>query len=83
MSSTLRALDGDGVRLSDATEGTQVRLVSIDAGQGLRARLSAMGLVPGVALTVVRNQGTGPAVVEVKGSRLALGRGMALKIRVK
>ena len=83
MSSASSGPDGDGVWLSDAPEGARVRLVGIDAGQGLTARLTAMGLVPGVEVTVVRNQGFGPAVVEVMGTRLALGRGMALKIRVK
>ena len=80
---TSRLDDSGGVWLGNAPEGAQVHLIGIDAGQGLTARLTAMGLVPGVELTVVRNQGFGPAVVEVKGTRLALGRGMAQRIRVK
>ena len=73
----------DGARLSDVTQGSRARLTGMDAGHGLRARLAAMGLVPGVEVLMVKNEGGGPAVVEVKGSRLALGRGMARKIRVK
>jgi Fe2+ transport system protein FeoA len=50
---------------------------------GLTSRLSAMGLVPGVEVVVVTNKGVGPAIVEVKGTRLALGRGMTRKILVR
>ena len=73
----------DGPWLSDVAPGSRVRLAGMDAGHGLRARLAAMGLVPGVEVLMVKNGGGGPAVVEVKGSRLALGRGMARKIRVQ
>jgi len=72
-----------GIPLSEAAQGERVRVVGIDAGIGLVSRLSAMGLVPGVWVVVVSNRGAGPAVVEVKGTRLALGRGVAAKILVK
>jgi len=71
------------VTLSEVPEGGLVQLVGIDAGRGLSARLAAMGLVPGVAVLVVKNGGAGPAVVEVKGTRLALGRGMVHKMLVR
>jgi len=73
----------DGRFLSEVAEGDRVHLVGVDAGRGLGARLAAMGLVPGVEVLVVRNRGAGPAVVEVKGARLALGRGMARKIHIR
>jgi len=72
-----------GTWLSDVPPGTRVLLVGLDAGQGLATRLAAMGLVPGVEVLVVRNEGVGPVLVEVKSTRLGLGRGMALKIRVE
>ncbi|MFP4055673.1 MAG: ferrous iron transport protein A [Candidatus Brocadiia bacterium] len=77
-----KAADGAGV-LSSVPEGRRVRVVALDAGRGMAARLAAMGVVPGVELLVVNNRGAGPVVVEVKGTRLALGRGMALKILVR
>jgi ferrous iron transport protein A len=73
----------ESVPLSAVPQGRRVRLVGVEAGQGLAARLAAMGLVPGVEVRVVSNEGRGPAVIEVKGARVALGRGMALKIRVR
>ena len=69
--------------LCDVAEGASVRLVCIDAGPGLVARLSAMGLVPGSRVRVLNNRGRGPAMVEVLGTRLALGRGMTRKIIVQ
>ncbi|NQT52389.1 ferrous iron transport protein A [bacterium] len=69
--------------LSSIPGGACVRLVGIDAGQGLAGRLAALGLLPGVQLLVITNPGTGPAIVEVKGTRLALGRGMAHKMLVE
>ena len=83
MSSTPADRAAGGVPLSRVPQGARVRLIRVDAGLGLRSRLSAMGLVPGVEMLVVTNRGAGPAVVEVKGTRLALGRGMALKILVE
>jgi len=59
-----------------------VKLVAIDAGQGLRSRLLAMGLVPNVRITVVSNNHPGPFVLSVKGTKMVLGRGMAHKIMV-
>lgn len=62
--------------------GRRVRLVAVEAGHGLRGRLAAMGLVPGVEIEVLRNSMHGPFLIELKGSRIMLGRGMAQKIMV-
>jgi Fe2+ transport system protein FeoA len=42
-----------------------------------------LGLVLEVEVLMVSNRGRGPAIVEVKGARLALGRGMAAKMLVQ
>ena len=70
------------IPLSDVGPGQRVRVSQIDAGQRLTARLSAMGLTPGVPVDVV-TAGGGPIVLQVLGSRLALGRGMAKKVLVR
>ena len=63
--------------LAACDTGREVRLAGIRAGRELRARLAAMGLVPGIRLRVIRQQGRGPLVVALRGMRLAIGRGMA------
>ena len=63
--------------------GQRVSLVSVDAGHKLKARLAAMGLVPGAEIEVIRNLRSGPFVIMIKGSRIILGGGKSLKIVVK
>ncbi len=69
-------------RLTAAAQHEQVRVNRIEGGEGLRARLAAMGIVPGVAMSIVRNNFWGPLIVNVRGSRLVLGRGAADKIAI-
>jgi ferrous iron transport protein A len=69
--------------LSTVSSGKQVHIVSIEAGWGLQRRLVDMGLTPGLKVTVVRSQKSGSVVLDVRGSRLALGRGISHKIMVR
>ena len=41
-----------------------------------------MGIVPGSIVRLVSPETNGPVIVEVKGSRLALGRGAAQRVIV-
>lgn len=71
------------MQLTMVPTGKRVRLVSVDAGQRLQARLASMGLVPGTEVEVIANQIHGPFIVSTRGSRLVLGRGMASRILVR
>ena len=62
--------------------GEEVTVVSINGGKKLAQRLSAMGIVPGTKLTVLTNDLNGAVLVGIGPSRLALGRGMSIKIMV-
>ena len=68
--------------LSQAKSGEKVRLVRVEAGRGLSNRLVAMGILPNELIVVVNNRHPGPFVINVKGSKIMLGRGMAQKIIV-
>ena len=68
--------------LSMIRSGEKVKLVTIVAGRGLNNRLASMGLVSDVEISVVSNSHPGPFVINVKGSKVMLGRGMANKIMV-
>lgn len=63
--------------------GHRVRLVAINAGHGLRMRLAELGLVPGVEFEIISSNSHGPCILGVKGSRVVLGHGMAMKIDVQ
>lgn len=69
--------------LSQVEAGQTVRLVSVDAGIDLKQRLAAMGLLPNVQITVVRNWHCGRIIVNVKNTKVVLGRGMAHKVMVR
>ncbi|MBN1788491.1 MAG: ferrous iron transport protein A [Sedimentisphaerales bacterium] len=71
------------ISLRKVSSGTLVMLLKIDAGQGLKVRLAAMGLLPGVQFTVINNGHPGPFVIDLKGNRMVLGKGMADKMLVK
>ena len=73
---------GHPMPLAMASPGEVVRIAGIRAGRGLTRRLADMGLVPGTVIRIINSQMPGPIVVEVKGTRLALGHGMAQKILV-
>ena len=62
-------------------EGTKGKVVSINAGRGLKRRLVEMGFLENTVVTVHRSD-RGALMVNVNGSKYALGKGMAMKIMV-
>ncbi len=56
---------------------------ALRAGRELTSRLAALGLVAGTPLEVLQNRGCGPLLIRVRDTRVALGRGEALKILVE
>jgi len=86
------------LHLSDLRDGESGIITSIEAsrwrgrregrrarrGWGFRKRLEDMGLTPGTNVKVVKSAPFhGPLEVYVRGSRLALGKGMADRIFVE
>lgn len=51
-------------------------------GSCFRGRLAALGFTPGVSVTVLQNRRSGPLLVMVRDTRIALGRGEARRIIV-
>jgi ferrous iron transport protein A len=72
----------DLLRLSELKAGEEATLQGFEAGHGLVSRLSALGFTPGARVTMVQNMGHGPLIVKVRDTRIALGRGEAMKVRV-
>jgi DtxR family Mn-dependent transcriptional regulator len=76
------------VKLTELKEGKTGTVSSIRAGHGrgrvFEKRLMDMGLTPGTKVTVVKSAPFhGPIEIRVRGSRLAVGRGMAERIFVE
>lgn len=55
----------------------------IIGGSRATQRLTHLGILPDTLVKIVRRGWGGPILIEVKGSKLALGRGLANKIVVK
>lgn len=61
----------------------QARVILIDGGQGVRAHLNSLGIHIGDWVRVMeRAPFGGPVLIEVHGTRFAVGRGLAAKVRV-
>jgi ferrous iron transport protein A len=71
-----------GFPLAQAGDGEQVEIVAVQGGGNIHRRLSDLGLTPGKRVTVVAGQFGGPILVAIDASRVAIGFGMALKVRV-
>ncbi len=71
------------VLLSDVANGKKVKVCKVNAGVEAKRRLANLGLVPGVEISKKQSAPLhGPVEIEVRGSILALGRGIATKIHV-
>ena len=71
------------IPLLNIKTGQKVKLIRVDAGEDLKSRLAALGMVPNVQITIINKGRPGPFVVSFKGSRIALGREMTEKIIVR
>ncbi|MET1127759.1 MAG: FeoA family protein [Thermoproteota archaeon] len=75
---------GSLVPLSSLPAGTRAVVRRIDAGgRGLKLRLLQIGVTPGAVVEVVENRGRGPMLLSVRGSIVAVGRGVAGRILVE
>ncbi len=71
------------VPLSSLKPGERGIIVTLQGGPGFRNRLLGMGITPGAIIQVVEVYNPGPIVVNVSGTRFALGQGMASRILVR
>jgi DtxR family Mn-dependent transcriptional regulator len=70
--------------LTALLEGEEGVVERLTGGRGLCQRISAMGLTPGTRVKMVRSSMFGgPILVSVRGTTLALGRGVATRILVR
>lgn len=67
--------------LAAAKRDSRVRVLRITGRPSLMQRLAALGVVPGVLLTVVKPHG--PAIVSLGGARIAIGRSAAQALEVE
>ena len=72
------------VTLADFQEGAKVVMTRTSGGLGVVRRLSEMGLTPGSEIKLLRKCSFhGPIEIEIRGSSLAIGYGLAEQIFVQ
>ncbi len=72
------------IPLTSMESGAKGKVIEIQGGRGLCARLNAMGIRPGVRITKISGQiMRGPVIISVGASQIAIGFGMASRVFVE
>ena len=69
--------------LCELANGKHGVVVGIEAGCSAREKLFELGLIPGVPVKMLQQGSMGPILLEVLGSRVMLGQGLARKVTIK
>jgi len=64
------------------TNGDRVWVVEIKGGHRMVRRLTDLGIVPGMEITVVNRAESGSVIVGLQGCRIGIGAGMAHRVMV-
>lgn len=78
----MQNIPSQNLTLSEVKTGEHVLFINIQEGKGVASRLTSLGFTPGVAIEMIQNYGHGPLVVNIRGTRVALGRHEAQSIHV-
>ena len=70
------------IPLAFLPENKQATVVEVVGGRGLVRRLYELGFTPKTKVRVVSSSSPGPVLVDIRGARVALGRGVTMKIIV-
>lgn len=77
-------MDKQPISLQDLRSGYRAEVLRLDGGFGLQRHLDSLGIRPGKIIRKITAQPMrGPTVIELDGSSIAIGRGMARRIIVK
>jgi ferrous iron transport protein A len=69
--------------LSNAKNGDNLILISVNKGTRMKSQLAQLGLIEGTTIKMINQQHRGPVVIEVLGTRIAIGHNLASQIFVK
>jgi ferrous iron transport protein B len=75
-------MDHELLKLAQMETGQQARVRKLEGGKGFVSRLAAMGFTPGAPVTIIRKNGNGPVLVNLRGAQVALGFEEAEKIKL-
>jgi Fe2+ transport system protein FeoA len=81
--STINILQTSRMPLTGASPGRKLKIVLVDGHPSTKAYLGQLGLLDCSLIEVVHRSASGPVMISVRGSRLALGRELARMIFVE
>lgn len=67
--------------LSMVEKGKVFRIQKVSGKEDVKRHLEELGFIPGTSVSIISEMG-GNMIINVKGSRVAIGRDLALKICV-
>jgi Fe2+ transport system protein FeoA len=77
-------MEQEDIGIAHFKEGQAGNIVTITGGRMVVKRLADLGLTPGTEIKLIRKiRPHGPVELQVRGSKIVLGRGIASKIRIK
>ncbi len=71
------------MKLIEGEIGSEYQVEDVELGLALERRLEALGILPGTRLRILNKKSHGAVIIFVRGTRFALGTGIARKIIVK
>lgn len=75
---------GPSLALGMLRDGDTAIVMDVRGGRGLKRRMADMGLGPGAHIEIVSDSASsGPVIVKVLDTRIAIGRGMSRHIMVR
>ena len=69
--------------LEEISAGKRVLVKELRGGMEFMGRMATLGFTEGAEVRVIQNYGRGPLIALIRGVRVALGRGEALKVLVE
>ena len=69
--------------LVDLKTGARAIIRQLHGGREFSSRLAGLGFSPSTEIVVIQNYGHGPIIVEVRETRVALGRNEANKVLIE
>lgn len=69
--------------LDNLLPGQTAQVVALSGGRCMVSRMVSLGFTPGAMIQVIQNFGHGPLIVNVRDTRVALGRFEARSVVVK
>lgn len=69
--------------LGDMASGNSAIVCTLRGGKDFISRMTALGFTIGSEVKVIQNYGHGPLIALIRDTRVALGRGEAIKVLVE